>query len=118
MMPTEIPPASPGSPRANCWRRRLIRATVLLTAWSIAACAADGIHVTRAEYGASWPFTVAEGTLKCDTDGPRQYLRLDTGNGIQYGLNGVAKSFGFPDSQSFRSQAPRVSTCSRSSTEV
>jgi hypothetical protein len=27
-------------------------------------------------------------------------VTLDTGNGIQYGLNGSAKTFGFPDSAS------------------
>jgi len=34
---------------------------------------------------------------ECVKDGPRQLVTLDTGNGIQYGINGSARSFGFPD---------------------
>lgn len=53
--------------------------------------------VSSAEYGEGWPFTLAQGTLECVTDGPRQIITLDAGNGIAYGLNGTAREAGFPD---------------------
>lgn len=60
----------------------------------------DGIRVTQTEYGARWPFTVTDGTLRCYTDRTRQFVVFDTGNGIQYGLNGAARGVGgFPDSK-------------------
>lgn len=54
-----------------------------------------GIPVTSEE--ANWPFTVEAGTLRCDRDGARLMVRLDTGDGRQFGLNGSAKSFGWPN---------------------
>lgn len=59
-----------------------------------------GDRVTQVEYGQAWPFTVTAGTLRCVTDGARKYVTLDTGDGIEYGLNGSARAFGFPDSRS------------------
>lgn len=75
------------------------RAAVLIVLLaSSGGCGSDGIPVSSTEYGERWPFTVASGTLRCDRDGPRQYVTLDTGKGIYYALNGSAKSFGYPDS--------------------
>lgn len=59
-------------------------------------------RVTNADYGESWPFTIDAGTLLCTVDGPRKYVRLDAGNGIEYALNGTARTFGFPDSKSIQ----------------
>lgn len=66
------------------------------------ACGPSGIHISSAEYGPVWPFTVTEGTLRCDADGPRKYVTLDTGKGIYYALNGSAKAFGYPDAVSIQ----------------
>lgn len=83
------------------WADNRILIGGIVMAGSLIACSDNsGIRVTRAGFGASWPFTVDAGTLRCDTDGPRKHVTLDTGNGIQYGLNGSAKTFGFPDSAS------------------
>lgn len=64
------------------------------------SCTPADVKVTSAEYGASWPFTIAEGRLQCQTDGPRKLVTLSTSKGIDYALNGSAKTFGFPDSAS------------------
>jgi hypothetical protein len=76
---------------------RELRVWALVFTTALISCGQSGIHVSRAEFGDAWPFTVSEGTLRCDTDGPRKYITLDTGNGIHYGINGSARSFGFPD---------------------
>lgn len=59
-----------------------------------------GITVSRSEYGDTWPFTIERGTLRC-TDSHqsvnRPLVTLDSGDGIEYGLNGAARGFGFPD---------------------
>jgi hypothetical protein len=56
--------------------------------------------ITRAEYGADWPFSVASGTLSCvpsgNNDG-RLLVTFNTGDGIEYALNGSARTFGFPE---------------------
>ena len=59
-------------------------------------------YVTLAEYGAEWPFSVPAGTLACYDGaaaggGGRVLVTFTTGNGIEYGLNGSALDFGFPD---------------------
>lgn len=72
---------------------------VLLTLLAGPGCGdSRGIEVSAAEYGERWPFTIAVGTLRCDVNGQRKAVRLDTGTGIQYGINGAAKTLGFPDS--------------------
>jgi len=59
-------------------------------------------YITRAEYGDDWPFSAPAGTLAC-YDGAaaggegRILVTFSTGNGIEYGLNGSALDFGFPD---------------------
>jgi hypothetical protein len=60
----------------------------------------DPGYITKAEYGDEWPFTVATGTLVCNPSGNndgRLLVTFDTGDGIQYALNGQAKDFGFPE---------------------
>jgi hypothetical protein len=57
-------------------------------------------HISAAEYGPSWPFTVADGTLACTHESrrsARMFVTFDSGNRIEYGLNGSARDFGFPD---------------------
>jgi hypothetical protein len=81
----------------------LIRATwIIVAAVSFIACggAAPGIRVTSAEYGDAWPFTIPEGTIECQRESARSgrlLVTLNDGKGIMYGLNGSAKTFGFPD---------------------
>jgi hypothetical protein len=60
---------------------------------------ADPGYITRAEYGDDWPFDVAAGTLRCYDDplSDRIYVVFDTGDGIEYALNGSARDFGFPE---------------------
>ena len=74
-------------------------AAVLLALTAVVGCGPDGVPVDSTQYAERWPFTVASGTLRCDRDGPRQYVTLDTGKGIYYALNGSAGSFGYPDSK-------------------
>lgn len=64
--------------------------------------ATDPGYVTRAGYGDDWPFSVPAGTLACYDGaaaggGGRVLVTFSTGNGIEYGLNGSALDFGFPD---------------------
>ncbi len=73
------------------------RCTICPHEWTVGTARTKplGIRVSRQEFGNQWPLTVPEGTLRCETDGPRQLVALDTGDGIQYGINGSARSFGF-----------------------
>lgn len=59
----------------------------------------SSIVVTAEEYGDEWPFTVPSGTLYCYEDllEGRQYVTFGTGDGIEYGVNGSARDFGFPE---------------------
>jgi Protein of unknown function (DUF2511) len=62
--------------------------------------ATDPGYITRAEYGADWPFVVPAGTLSCQPSGAndgRLLVTFDVGDGIEYALNGQAKDFGFPE---------------------
>jgi len=57
-------------------------------------------YITADEYGDDWPFTVAAGTLACYPSGAgdgRLLVTFNTGDGVEYGINGSARSFGFPD---------------------
>ncbi len=81
----------------------LSRITVTIAVVSMFACGNSeppGIRVTSQEFGNLWRFTIAEGKLLCETDRARKLILLDTGNGIQYGINGSAREFGFPDGRS------------------
>ena len=55
--------------------------------------------ITREEYGDDWPFTVDSGTLSCWDDplSDRIEVTFDTGDGIEYALNGSAKDAGPPE---------------------
>ena len=57
----------------------------------------DRGYITKAGYGDEWPFTVATGTLVCSTASGRPLVTFDTGDGIEYALNGAAIDFGFPE---------------------
>src|SRR5262245_41973470 len=76
---------------------------LLLLAAGLVACSearSTGIPVSRADYGERWPFTMEAGTIRCTPEGPqstRTFVTLDTGTGIQFGLNGAARTFGYPD---------------------
>jgi Protein of unknown function (DUF2511) len=82
-------------------RQKLRTTVILVTAIELAACGgAPGLPVARADYGDRWPFTIERGTVRCTRDSPqssRLLVTLDTGTGIQFGLNGAAIAFGFPD---------------------
>ena len=51
---------------------------------------ADGRVITEQEFGEAWPFTVAEGRLRCIADAVTFEV-----NGRTYAVNGRAKSQGF-----------------------
>jgi hypothetical protein len=60
----------------------------------------DAGYITAAEFGDAWPFTVPAGTLTCTPSGKadgRLLVTFGTGDGIEYGINGSARDFGFPD---------------------
>ncbi len=74
------------------------RATPAPTTTPVPTVAAG--YVTKAELGADWPFSVDAGTLACyvDVRDPRRMMvTFTTGNGIEYGINGSARAFGYPD---------------------
>ena len=60
-------------------------------------------HVSQSQYGASWPYpSASSGEIACATIGPGRYavtIRLGN-NKTVYGLNGVAREQGYPDSRS------------------
>ena len=72
-----------------------MRLTLVVTALAIVLLAAcdDGVEVTKSEYGDNWPFKPDEGTVECLSDGSVIFVV----DGIQYGLNGFAKSRGYRD---------------------
>lgn len=78
-----------------------MRILLIVTASASIGCASPaGIPVSAAQSGEAWPFTIASGTLRCSAErykSPRLLVTLDTGDGIEYGLNGTARQFGFPD---------------------
>lgn len=53
-------------------------------------------RITSANYGDEWPFTVAEGTLRCEGSDGVGAVTFEA-DGTVYGLNGTAKSRGFPE---------------------
>ncbi|HYI67572.1 MAG TPA: hypothetical protein VEW95_11650 [Candidatus Limnocylindrales bacterium] len=62
----------------------------------------DPGYITRQEYGDAWPFSVPAGTLACYDGaaaggGGRILVTFSAGDGIEYGLNGSALDFGFPE---------------------
>lgn len=68
----------------------------------LVACGGSGVQIHSDEYGELWPFTMSEGSLNCqreDQSSGRLLVTFQT-NGIMYGLNGSARSFGFTDAKS------------------
>ena len=63
----------------------------------------DRGYITRAGYGADWPFSVQAGELSCydgaaaGGEGRILVTFYVEDRGIEYGLNGSALDFGFPD---------------------
>ena len=80
---------------------RLMLAAIVVA--FVVRCSNRGVNVDRADYGEAWPLTVAGGTLECEhesRESSRVFVTLDTADGIMYGLNGSARSFGYPDVKS------------------
>ena len=50
-------------------------------------------EVSQADFGDKWPLTISGGTLKCRTEGQRQYVTLDAGAAGEYAVNGSARQF-------------------------
>ena len=55
----------------------------------------DPASVTREQYGADWPFTVAEGSVRCLLYNS-QHLALFEVDGTTYAMNGTARSVAGP----------------------
>ena len=96
-------------PRTSWLRlqRAMTRYVLFMTIVALAACGAPGDRVTSAEFGEAWPFTISDGTLRCERESqrsPRLLVTLDTGDGIMYALNGSAISFGYPHHRSILKQ--------------
>ena len=53
-------------------------------------------YVSRAEFGDAWPLTVGEGVLECDQSRSALGAVVFSAGGRRYGVNGTAKSLGFP----------------------
>ena len=47
-------------------------------------------RITQAEFGDRWPFSVAEGVLRCDGSGGTGAVTFEAG-GTVYALNGIAR---------------------------
>ena len=52
----------------------------------------DGLLISAAQF-TEWPFTVASGRLKCEAGS----VTFEPSGGPRYGVNGTAKSAGYPD---------------------
>lgn len=67
--------------------------TVVALGFALTACggAANSKTVSDADFGDSWPLTVAQGTLKCEGIGGVGAVTIEV-DGTVYALNGVAKS--------------------------
>lgn len=66
-------------------------AVAVFAAQAFTQCAyANDKIVTRADYGAEWPFTVDKGILRCSDN----EVTFSTG-GTEYAVNGSAKSAGY-----------------------
>lgn len=51
--------------------------------------------MTQAEFGDKWPFSVSEGTLRCEGSGGAGAVTFEAGGKV-YGVNGTAKGRGLP----------------------
>lgn len=62
----------------------------------LTACGSNGLEVTRAEYGDVWPFSVDQGTLRCETSagGHMRSAVFQVGE-TEYALNAVAEIRGY-----------------------
>lgn len=52
----------------------------------------DGLLISAAQF-TEWPFTVTSGRLKCEAGS----VTFEPAGGPRYGVNGTAKSVGYPD---------------------
>ena len=66
------------------------------------------VQVSRAEYGATWPLTVASGTLSCSGDDFEVWF--DASDGTRYAVSGsaMARSFSTPRITSIRAGLPSL----------
>ena len=63
-------------------------------------CGPEDGCFTEEQFGEAWPFTIPEGRLSCTVDAasdrPLVTFRPIPYDGVEYGVNGAAMSFGFP----------------------
>jgi hypothetical protein len=81
-------------------RRPGLVSSLVASGFLLACSTSTDNRVSRAAYGAGWPFTIDEGTLNCQRESSRSdrlLVTLDNGKGVMYALNGSARDFGFPD---------------------
>jgi hypothetical protein len=77
--------------------------SILLSA--LVAC--SDAEVTKADYGDDWPLTVESGVLKCLDDNGLALAIIEV-NGVEYQLNGAAKSRGYDDIDTIWSNNPNI----------
>lgn len=57
----------------------------------LSGCSKPGLELTEEQYGDKWPLTVPSGHVECKNDSVIFHT-----NGKTYGVNGLAKSRGYP----------------------
>lgn len=79
--------------------RRAGSSFLLAAALGFGACSSDTdtheVRVTQSEFGERWPFSVPEGTLRCEGSSQAGAVIFEA-EGRVYGVNGTAKSRGLP----------------------
>lgn len=72
-------------------RHTAIAAVITLVFAAVAQASTK--HISKQDFGESWPFTVDSGTLACTSGG----IVTFTANGNRYAVNGTASAAGHPD---------------------
>jgi hypothetical protein len=71
----------------------------------LVACSGD--EISKEQLGEDWPLTVESGVLKCIEDNGVPLATIEV-NGVEYQLNGAAKSRGYEDIDIIWSNNPSI----------